>query len=250
MFCTKCGTKNSDTSQFCFSCGNSVSVIDTQVANTSQVAEAKPYISPYEDEETIFSIRGRNLPDKRVFPKDKKDIPLLNSPDCDIFYTNRRICLTVGDPNIKEPAPTKWFIPVGGGVGALANLALQGAINGYRKSQFKKKNGAFYEPAEIDIMCLAGNAIYSKGPVKIEIFKDKAGFFNTIGNDPKYMNIAFTGDYQYQDRIIKGSIIHVFTGDVNGTIKELNKLSLASVEISSLHRNDIENVKYISSKLS
>ena len=249
MFCTKCGKKNSDGSKFCFNCGNNLTIKEAYETNTSPVYDSKPYISPYEDEETIFSIRGRNLPEKRVFPKDKKDISLLNSPDCDIFYTNRRICLTLGDPNNKEPSPTKWFIPVGGALGLLANFALQEAIDGYRGSQFKKKNGAFYEPAEIDIMCLAGNAIYSKGLVKVEIFKDKPGFFNTISNDPKYMNIAFTSDYQYQDRIIKGSIIHVFEGDVKGWIKTLKKLSLANIEISNLHRNDVENVKYIASKL-
>ena len=245
MFCNKCGSKNQDESKFCSACGAGLLV------GTKE--DERVYRSPYEDEETVFSIRGRNLTEQRVFPRHKQDIPLLSSPDCDIFYTTRRVCLTVGDPSVKEPAPAKWFAIVGGviggGVGALANLALQDAINGYKNHQFKKKHGSFYAPAEIDIMCLAGNAIYSKGPVLIEIFKDKAGFFNTIGNDPKYMNIAFTADYQYQDQVIRGSIIHVFTGDVNGTIKELKKLSEASIAVSSLHRNHAENVAYIAAKL-
>jgi hypothetical protein len=247
MFCTKCGTNNSTEAQFCFKCGNKLSEVESQKLSTTAVV--KPYQSPYEDEETVFDIRGRNPAEKRIFPKDKPSIPLLNSPHCDIFYTTRRMCLTIGDPNVKEPAPTKWFIPIGGGIGTLANLVLEDAINGYRKSQFKKKHGSFYAPEEIDIMCMAGNAIYSKGPLHIEIFKDKLGFFNTVGNNPKYMNIAFTGDYQYQDRTIRGSIIHVFTGDVDGTIKELRKLKTSTIELTKMYRNDIENIQYIESKL-
>lgn len=249
MFCTQCGTKNSDADKFCSNCGNNLSIKEIQIKKFSSDDDIKPYVSPYEDEETLVSLIGLNRPEKRVFPNDKKDIPLLNNPHCDFFYTTRRVCLTMGDPNVKEPTPTKWFIPLGGGLGMLANSALQGAINGYRKSQFKKKHGALYEPAEIDIMCLAGNAIYSNGAVHVYIFKDKLRFFNTIGNDPKYMNIAFMANYQYQDRLIKGAILHPFSGDVDSTIKQLKKQYSTTVEVSGFHRNDEENMKYLVSKL-
>lgn len=249
MYCTKCGAQNLNQSNFCFKCGAPLEKGDEAIVQSGSENEFNEYRSPYENEEVVFSIRGRNRPEMRIFPQNKDQIPLLNSPDCDIFYTSKRICLTIGDANAKEPSPTKWFVPVGGGIGAFANLALQGAINGYRRSQFKKKHGDFYSAAEIDIMCMAGNAIYSVNPLRIDIFKEKPGFFNTIGNDIRYMNIAFTGEYQYQDRIIRGSIIHVFTGDVNDTALVLKGLSTASIQIANQYRNDAENSRYITSRL-
>ena len=246
MFCSNCGTSNVDEAKFCANCGTKIS----NVSQAPEISSAKEYISPYQDEENIFIIKGKNPPKRRIFPKDKNQISILSNPVCDLFLTTKRLCLTIGDPNIKEPSATKWFIPIGGGIGAIANMLLQDTINGYKNSQFKKKHGQIYAPAEVDIMCLAGNAIYSIGPLKIEIFNEKVGFFKAIGTDPRHISIAFTGDFQYQDKIIKGSILQIFSDTAKDMANLLRKVQNASIEITDKHWNDEADIKYITSKLS
>ena len=246
MFCTNCGSHNANEAKFCANCG-------TKIAGQVEVNQPKTsneYISPYESEEIIFSVKGKNPPKRRIFPKDKDHIPLLSNPACDLFLTTKRLCLTMGDPNIKEPSPTKWFIPIGGGVGAIANMLLQDAINGYTNSQFKKKHGQIYAPAEIDIMCLAGNAVYTKGPLKIEIYPEKIGFFKAIGNDPRHVSAAFIGDFQYQDRVIKGAILQLFSDSAKDLLKLFQKVEGSSVHISETNWNDDGDIKHITSRLS
>lgn len=250
MFCNNCGTQNVNEAKFCMKCGAPMPLTNSAHDIDKNIDSTKKYISQYEDEEMIFLIRGKNPPKRRIFPKEKSVIPLLNSDSCDLLLTTKRLCLTLGNPNIKEPNPTNWFIPIGGGIGALANLMLQDAINGYKNSKFKKKHGDFYTSAEIDIMCLAGNAIYSISPLKVEIFNEKAGFFNTIGNDKKSISIAFSGEYNYQDRTIKGSILQMFSDSAKDMVNILKKISTESVDIVETRWNDDGDIKYISSRLS
>ena len=250
MFCTNCGVRNANEAKFCPNCGTQIPQTISPIQATDEKSNANEYISPYENESTIFLVRGKNPPKRRIFPKNKSEIPLLNNPVCDLLLTDKRLCLSLGDPNIKEPSATKWFIPIGGGIGAIANLLLQDTIDRYKHSQFKKKHGQFYAPAEIDIMCLAGNAIYSKGPVKIQIFNEKVGFFKAIGTDPRHISVAFTGDFQYQDKVIKGSIIQICSDTAKDMAQILRKMEGASIEITNTHWNDDGDIKFITSQLS
>lgn len=248
MFCSNCGEKLDLNVNFCHKCGHKLN--SNNVVSNPPQEEEKEYISKFEGEKVLFSIYGLNKPSFRVFPNINDSIDVVTKEVCDVIFTDKRMCLLSTNGNIKSPSISDVFIPIGGLVGFATASLLNAAIDKYKNSKHKKNIEAEPTALEIDILCLQGKGIYSVGELDIEIFKEKNTFFNTVGNDRKYFHISFTGNYQYKDEIIRGSIIHIFAGPVKETADLLRKNISSKVTITDMYRDEVKNLQYLRNKLS
>ena len=213
MQCTKCGKGIAHGANFCGECGQQI-IAESSGSVDAQAEEANSaYTSEFNNETINACLRGGKP--GFVFEETDLAIGFFKKDAYDLVRTDKRICVLLGEKDIKNPEPSSAWLPVGGPVGGAANVLLKFAINSYRNKKFIKQHGAGPSAEQIDLLCFQGNGIYAAAPIRVYLFKGRQSFMGLIDSVPVEHTLFYCGQFHYQGQLLRGGIYQIFGGTVS-----------------------------------
>lgn len=206
MFCSNCQFLVQGKDNFCVQCGARVST-DKTIADVPAEIPA----SVYEGEKLLKVFRQKS--GGKIFDDDVQ-IEFLKGDVIDIFFLNKRICLTSPNEDAKKPKRIGILLPLGGAIGFGLNAIAVGTVNFARDRLFESKVGGTPTAIQFDSMCAEDSCIFSFGSVTAIINKNKKkSFFEFVIAEEKTTEIAFISKYQTSKGLISGGFILTMIGE-------------------------------------
>lgn len=228
MFCSNCQFSVQRTDNFCGKCG-------TPIRGEQPISESnvQNFSSMYEGEKLLKVFRRHNA--VKIF-NDDTHIAFLQESPIDIFFTNKRICLTSSNEDAKKPNKISLLLPLGGAIGFGLNSIAVDAVNFARDKLFENKVGGTPTAIQFDSMCGEDSCIFSYGNVTAIMNKKKTrSLFEFAIGEEKTTEIAFMSKFQTSKGLISGGFIVSCVGDKSDmeyTFGKIENISFTETEKS------------------
>lgn len=230
MFCTACGESLRQTDKYCGQCSSKVTGDDGDRAERGQAtAPPQSYRSPFAEERIIRKFRGIK---PTTHFEDYTNARFLLDAAIDVFITSDRISLLHGDEAIRQPKGVGWLLPIGGGIGFGLNILTEAAVNSYRDWKFERSIGGPPSAIEVDSMCAEGNAVFSVGPLLIEVLETKRSLLSSILDDPGG-EMIFAGNFQTSSGAVPGGVLLKYSGspgDMRGLFSRISNVEIVQTK--------------------